>query len=266
MSVTLIAADLDGTLLNSEGEISSGTLCAIRSAHENGIRVVLATTRNRGDVEDFADKLGIADPIICSNGTQVFDRPGGRCLSETTVPVRVVRALAELADAMDWGMVTTVEDTTYYRRRPGQSLGPTYKHDLVVASNAAGAVGDALRILVWQQDAIRAFRETCEAEFSGICYTTTFYDSAGVPKSLGVFPLGADKGTALSAVRGYLSIPIAEVLAIGDNENDIPMFGEAGVKVAVRNGTATLKRIADAIAPSNDEDGAAWAIRKHALP
>ncbi len=265
MDISLIATDLDGTLLTSGGKIAPAARDSIRAARRTGVRVILSTTRNRDDVEDFADELGIADPIICSNGTQVFDSPRGRLLSEKEVPIDIVCALADLADGMDWGMATTVGDTTYYRQLPGQSLGRIFKNDLVVARNADGAKGGALRILVWEAEAIAAFRKTCEAQFGDVCYTTTFYSSSGAAKSLGVFPLGADKGFALATVLEELGIRSDRVMAVGDNENDIPMFRESGLKVAVANATESLKAIADVIAPSNDEDGVAWAIRKYAL-
>jgi len=54
-------------------------------------------------------------------------------------------------------------------------------------------------------------------------------------------------------------------LAIGDNDNDIPLFSQAGLKVAVGNGTIALKNHADAIAPANDNDGVGWAIEQFVL-
>ena len=134
-----------------------------------------------------------------------------------------------------------------------------------MATNADGVVGDAIRILVWQPEAIRAFREMCETEFSDSSYTTTFYKPDGSLNSLGVFAQGADKGHAMQLVLENLSIPVSEVMAVGDNDNDIPLFSRAGFKVAVSNGTQSLKDRADVIAPTNDEDGVAWAINKYVL-
>jgi hypothetical protein len=264
--ITLVATDADGTLLGSDGQISSVSRQTIQEAHRRGIRIILATTRNQRDVQDFATTLEIDDPIICANGSQVFASPEGTIWANLTVPRTIALRLAHLADEMEWEMVTTVDTTSYYKQRPGQSLGSIFGTDrMIVATNSDGIVGDAIRILVWQPDAIRAFCEKCEAEFSDSCYTTTFYKPDGSLNSLGVFAHGADKGNAMQLVLSRLGIPVGEVMAVGDNDNDLPMFTQAGFKVAVSNGTQSLKDAADVIAPTNDEDGVGWAIRKYIL-
>ncbi len=266
MRISLVAADADGTLLNSNSQISDISRQTIQEAHHKGIRIILATTRNRRDVEDFASTLEIDDPIICANGSQVFANPGGIAWASLAVPRTIALRLADFADEMNWEMVTTTVDaTSFYKQRPGQSLGSIFGTDKIVATNTDGVVGDAIRILVWQPEAILAFRDKCEAEFSDSCYTTTYYKPDGSLNSLGVFAHGADKATAMQLVLAKLEIPVAEVMAVGDNDNDLPMFAQAGLKVAVGNGTQSLKDAADVIAPTNDEDGVAWAIRKYIL-
>ena len=264
-AISLLAIDVDGTLVNSDRQISNITRQAIQAAHRQGIKIIIATTRNHLDVQDLAQTLQIDDPIICANGAQVFASPTGDTWTNLAIPMAVARRLARLADKMGWEMVTTVDAVCYYKQRPGQSLGPIYDIDRIVATNEDGVVGDAIRMLVWQPEAILAFRELCEAELNDTCYTTTFYKPDGSLNSLGVFALGADKAQALKLVLAKLAIPTAEVMAIGDNDNDLPMFTQAGIKVAMGNGTQSLKDKADIIAPSNDEDGVAWAIREYIL-
>ena len=79
------------------------------------------------------------------------------------------------------------------------------------------------------------------------------------------FPVSADKGTALRFVAKKLEIPLEQVLAIGDNPNDVPMFEAAGVSVAMGNAPLQVREAATTVGPSNDDEGVAWAIRKFAL-
>ena len=153
----------------------------------------------------------------------------------------------------------------YFRQRPQQSLGQISANATIVKTNSAGIVGQPLRILMWHPDAIEFFRGFCNTELGDDCYTESYYNRAGEVESLGIFPAGADKGSALAFVLRKLDIASDAVLAIGDNDNDIPLFTQAGVKFAVGNGTVALKSHADVIAPDNDHDGVGWAIEQFVL-
>jgi len=78
--------------------------------------------------------------------------------------------------------------------------------------------------------------------------------------SLGIFAWGSDKGSALAFVLAKLGISTHQVMAIGDNRNDLPMFDLAEVKVAMGNATDEIKQAATIIAPSNEDEGVAWVL------
>ena len=80
-----------------------------------------------------------------------------------------------------------------------------------------------------------------------------------------IFPVRADKGTALRLVAGKLDIPLGQVLAIGDNPNDMPMFAAAGTSVAMGNAPPEVKDSATVVGPTNDDEGVAWAVRRFVL-
>ncbi|HLB27737.1 MAG TPA: HAD-IIB family hydrolase, partial [Dehalococcoidales bacterium] len=88
------------------------------------------------------------------------------------------------------------------------------------------------------------------------------HNADGDVYSLGVFPSGASKGNALGSLLRRLKVSQSEVMAIGDDLNDLPMFACAGIKVAMGNAQAQLKEQATLVAPSNDEEGVAWALTK----
>ena len=79
---------------------------------------------------------------------------------------------------------------------------------------------------------------------------------------LGIFGLEANKGNALGLVMQRLGVSQSEVMAIGDDINDLPMFSPARIKIAMGNAQPQLKEQATAIAPSNDEEGVAWALKE----
>jgi hydroxymethylpyrimidine pyrophosphatase-like HAD family hydrolase len=169
-------------------------------------------------------------------------------------------AIARLADRCNWELSTTVGSTTYWRQRAGQALGPIDANTTVVASNTDGIVGDPVRILTWHPEAISHVQSLCQSKFVDECYTEVYYGPDGGIHSLGVFAPKADKGTALELVLDRLDVRPEEVVAIGDNLSDLPMFARVGVSVAMSNAPDRVKEKARIVAPSNDDEGVAWAL------
>jgi hydroxymethylpyrimidine pyrophosphatase-like HAD family hydrolase len=142
-----------------------------------------------------------------------------------------------------------------------QPLGPIAPNITVVPTNADGITSDPVRILVNQPEAIEAIRSLCRSQLSDHCYAETYYEPDGTVHSLGVFSLQADKGVGLTLVLDRLDVKPAEAMAIGDNLNDLPMFRLVGLSVALANAPDGVKQEASIVAPSNDEEGVAWALR-----
>ncbi len=262
MNLRLVAVDLDGTLLTSAGTLATEGARLLGQAVRRGVRVVLATTRNPDTTQPFCRQLGIDDPIICANGAQVWGSPAGPVWAHRTMPREVALSIARLADEHGWELSTTVESTTYWRQRPGQALGPMTAHITVVPSNADAVVGDPVRILIVQPEAIEAIRTLCSTRFAGRCSLELYVDGRDVVRSLCVSAPGADKGTALRQVLVRLGITPGQAMAIGDHSNDLPMLAVAGLGVAMGNAPAIVREQADIVAPSNDEEGVAWALKR----
>ena len=154
---------------------------------------------------------------------------------------------------------------TYWRQRPGQALGPVAPNITIVASNSDGITGEPVRILASQSEAIEGIREFCRCELAGQCLTETYHSPDGLAHSLGVYAPEADKGGALALVLDRLGVDKEEVMAIGDDVNDLAMFRHAGVTVAMGNAPDQVTRKATVVAPSNDEEGVAWALKTFVL-
>jgi hydroxymethylpyrimidine pyrophosphatase-like HAD family hydrolase len=146
--IALVAVDLDGTLLTSEGVPSRESARLLRGAAARGVRVVLATTRTPRTTADLCRQIGIDDPIVCTNGAEVWASPRGPAWASHTIALEAALAIAHLADAHGWELSITIGETTYWRQRPGQPLGPLRPRIEVVPTNDDEGVAWALRIFV----------------------------------------------------------------------------------------------------------------------
>lgn len=265
INIRLVAIDLDGTLLDNDGQLPPYGSRLIKRAFDTGIHIIISTARNYGDVQNMCAALEINDPIICSNGAYIYERPNGALWRKLCIPTHIAERICLVADENGWELSTSVRQTTYFKQRPGQVLGPLAENIEVVKNNSDAIVGKPHRILTWQPEAIEMLRELCHKEFPRECLTEIYYKPTGELHSLGIFACGADKGNALKAVLARMNIPIDCVMAIGDNTNDLKMFEFAAYRVAMGNGTADLKKEANIIAPNNDDEGVASIFEKYIL-
>jgi len=263
--ISLIAVDLDGTLLNSAGQVAPEGGRALTEAACAGVRVVLATTRNPDTVRHVCQRLALRDPMICTNGAQVWGSPEGPIWLCDTIPRAAAWQIARLADQHGWELSTTIGDTAYWRQRPGQPLGHLRPDVVIAPTNVAAMIGDPVRIIVNEPEAITGIRALCQTKLCGQCHAETYYEPDGTLHSLCIFAPGTSKGRALALVETRLNIPPDEVMVIGDNPNDLTMFPYARLRVAMGNALEAVKQQATAIAPGNDDEGVAWAVRRLVL-
>jgi Cof subfamily protein (haloacid dehalogenase superfamily) len=268
--IRLVAFDLDGTLLNGRLQVSPANRQALAAAGRQGIWLVPATSRITSFVRPLAEELQLGGPLICHNGALVLGSPAGPVWSARTLPAADARLVAGRADEQGWELTIAAAETVYARLRPGQSAAelpvswravPSYLAGL----EAAAAQGGPLKMMSWDQATIAAFDQMVKNGLLPGCHVMGHYYPDGTIESAGLFPLGVDKGTALRLVTQRLGLAREEVMAIGDNANDLALLGAAGLAVAMENGTPDAKAAAAVIAPSNEADGAAWAIERFAL-
>jgi HAD superfamily hydrolase (TIGR01484 family) len=260
--IRLVALDLDGTLLTSEGKLPPKGSALLTHAAANGLHVILATTRRYESTLRFHQELGLSSPLICGNGAQVWATTAGPLWAEHTIAEEAARAIAHFADEQDWELGVTFQEMGYFRQRPNQSLGLYSPGVTIVASNCDAIVGAPLRILAWHPQAIEAIGAFCRTSLHQHCSVEVYANSEGVPQSLGIFAPLANKGTALTLVMERLGVAREEVVTMGDNFNDLPMFACGITSVAMGNAPQAIKQRARLVAPSNDDEGVAWALRE----
>jgi Cof subfamily protein (haloacid dehalogenase superfamily) len=264
MNIKLIVCDLDGTLLGQDLALSPRLCEAVRRAQAQGIQATIATGRAYPSALRFSRQLGLTAPLICSQGAQIR-APGGAVLHESTLPRPFLPEVIALCQDRGWELAVYAGDEIY---QATQLYGDDYYErwfglplhrvdDLLVALPA-----DPIKCIAIAPDQTtgdRIERELCAlaaGRFQVMRSHAWFVE--GLAR-------GVSKGDAVARVAAQLGIRCEEVMAVGDSGNDRAMVEWAGLGVAMGNASPDVKAVADIVAPSLAEDGAAWAIERYAL-
>jgi Cof subfamily protein (haloacid dehalogenase superfamily) len=263
----LLALDIDGTIVGSDLTIPSTVADAIAAAQARGIRVTLATGRMFGATRPFAAQLGIRDPLICYQGGMVRDPISGEIYEHTIMDGNLAaEAIDLLREAGIFVIAYIDERLCVAERRPELDLYLTWHPEgaeVVVAPDLAGFVAATppTKLLFSAEPAV--------VEREMLRMAAHFEGRLAVIRSHAIFgeltALGISKGSALKALAQRLGIPREQVVAIGDHENDLPMIAWAGLGLAMGNAIPAVLEAADAVIPSVDEFGVAWAIEHYLL-
>ena len=261
----LLAVDLDGTLLNSGLRLSEVNGEAVRAAMERGVQVVLATARFYGIALRTASRLGVETPLICSNGALVKRPTDGRELIHLQLDHDLAREVTLLGDERGWEMFTTIDDVTYMQMRPG-IIPERLPGGLEIAERQSEHLdeGPPTCVLIFGEEAVNEISSRFLPAYEGRARFSINRPTNSAHYVILTHP-DAEKAHALDVVLKDLGVPPEQTIAMGDSESDIGMFSLAGLGIAMRNAPDEVQRAALHVAPSNDEDGVAWAIRKFLL-
>ena len=265
MPIKLIAADMDGTLLDSQKRLPVGLDALIHALYAQGVRFAPASGRQYYTLyEQFRDSFGaVADELIyiSENGAMVCD--GAKLLSFDAMPadevcraveaVRRMPGVYTIVSAQDGGVYEQGDDAAFQenialyctRRRPVPDLLEFVRHE-PVCKVALFCAGRAEQVLL---PAFADFSETSQVALSGADWVDLMRP-------------GMNKGGALGALCTRLGISPDDCMAFGDYLNDLELLQAAGESYAMENGHETLKAAAKYICPSNDDDGVCRTIRR----
>jgi Cof subfamily protein (haloacid dehalogenase superfamily) len=263
MRYRLLAVDVDGTLLDSAHRLRPRVIAAVRAAQAAGATITLASGKQLRSLLPLIDRLDLTGPQICLNGAAVMEglltppvafTPLGE--DERRAVIEAVRATAPEALISQFALDAIFVDREHPLMGVFAEYGeqtPTHVPDLLTA-----ALPPAAKILVaGAPDALHDLRRAVTPLLSELVYITST-----MPEFLEFFAPGADKGQALLTVRRRLGVAREAVVAIGDGENDAPLFEAAGLAVAMANAAPAVRACARLVAPSNDEDGVAMVIER----
>jgi hydroxymethylpyrimidine pyrophosphatase-like HAD family hydrolase len=177
--IRLIAIDLDGTLLTSEGILAPMGSQLLKQAAQKGVHVIPATSRVLASVRPFCQQLGINGPAICTNGAQIYGSTDGQIWSSLTFPKEIGLEIASLADANGWEISATIDSVTYHRQRPGQALGPLSEGRVVVVSSTDSITTDIVQIHTRDPEAIKTIQALIGSKYSNSCCIDVYYSGDG---------------------------------------------------------------------------------------
>lgn len=262
MAYRLLALDLDGTIVNHDLGIDQRVKAAIARAQANGVVVTLATGRMFGAALPFATTLNIQQPLICYQGAVIREAPHGHIRYAATMPGAATAEAVTMLLERDIFVVAYIDEVLHIaQKRPELDLYLSFHPEgaeVRVCPDLAAVVAQhpATKLLfVAQPDIVGTTLVTLKAQVGDRLVTTRSHQLFGELTALGV-----SKGRALAELAQQLGIAQADVVAIGDQENDLEMVQWAGLGLAMGNAIAPLKAVANQIIPSIDDAGVAWAI------
>ncbi|CCQ95248.1 putative Uncharacterized phosphatase YwpJ [[Clostridium] ultunense Esp] len=273
MKYKLIAIDMDGTLLNSQNKISDRNRKVLFKAIEEGIYIVLSTGRILKSALYYGKTIGLDSPIIACNGALITCENGKDILYENPMDMASIKELVELTEESNFYYHFYNTNTFYSKETVGRMLKhyESYKDSLkkqqinlelfqnpMEILNKKSPIIYKFVIIEDDRDKLLKFRKKLE-DIEGINISSSWYNNIEVMNE------GVSKGSALKHLIEKLNIDKSEVVAIGDNENDISMFSMAGLAVGMKNGTESIEEHVHVITNTNDDDGVAKAIEEYVL-
>ena len=272
--IRLIAIDVDGTLLDTRGQIPQANIDAIHDAVSAGIHIALVTGRSYPFARPIADPLPSSITLIVSNGAiernmdgsrvarRLLDRQIARAVLESTRPFRQLAALVFDRDADRQVMFETMD-----WEHPGRK-GYWARNQSLIAKSVPledALVEDPIQVMFnGGVEAMRSLYCALHAEANGFAVSLTEYVHRDF-SLIDVTAPNATKGRALAWRAAQLGLSREEVMAVGDNFNDLEMLEFAGLPVVMANAVAGLKQRGWVLTGDNENAGLAEAIRLYAL-
>ncbi len=263
MRFRLIVSDLDGTIYQRGRGVSDRTKATIQRVIEAGLLFTLASGRMPRILLPIAEQLGTNAPLICYGGALVYEPVAQRDLYQRGVPLPLTFEVIREARRRKLAVNVYKRDELLIERLEESS--PAYEN---WRRNGARAVGDLERFvdfephhlaIVCPESLTRSLTEELRTQFAGLANVTS-----GPPLLVEFSHPQVNKGTALAWLARHLQLEPSQVLAIGDDLNDVEMLRWAGYAVVMSSAPAEALAVADEVAPAG-EDAVAEVIERLCL-
>lgn len=266
--IKLVALDLDGTLLNSDKNISEGNKKAIKRAKAKGVKIVLCTGRPLLGIKRYLDELDLleeGDYAITYNGGLVQKNNTSEILSQKTLSYPHIKELYELSHKLQVPMNMIDLESVYEPEYPlnRESLYPSLMSanlPFVKKNIESFSIDHQFNKVVYciepsiLDQAIKQIPDEIKSRYSMMKSRPLLFE---------IMHPEVNKGRGIGELCQLLEITREEVMACGDEENDLAMLQYAGVSVAMENASDFVKQHASFISKSNDEDGVAHAFDEY---
>jgi Cof subfamily protein (haloacid dehalogenase superfamily) len=260
--IALVVSDIDGTLITSNHEVTGATKQAAAGLYERGIQLSLASSRPPRSIRPLAEDLGLRSPFAAFNGALVVTADGSVMASSVIEPdvTAAVKAIADdlgigvwLYDATEWYVA---ERNAFVDREEHTSgFSPNmddYEKRLADNLNKLTVVGKPELVAIAEQRVFDRLADKVSA-------------SRSKPRFLDVTSYGIHKGTVIVRLAELLGVSTDSVAVIGDGPNDVEMFRQAGMSIAMGQAVDEVRSVARYVTTSNDDEGWANGIEQYVL-
>ena len=287
----LVAIDLDGTLLNSYGEVSNKNREAIQKAIQKNVEIVLASGRPIMSVKNLANEIGCNHYMICGNGAITYDIQNGQIIYNRFLEKAKVLQIIKICEensifynvyTKDTILAKNLNYNVLFYHQENASKPENKKTRITILQNIEEYVKnrkeeDYLKITICDNDKvvfgsiIRKLRNIKDVDVLDVAHMSRKIIKDGTDKIsmeyyyTEITSMNVDKWQAVENLATKLEIKQEEIIAIGDNINDAEMVKNAGLGVMMGNSAPYIKEMADIVVSDNDNDGVAEAIEKYIL-
>lgn len=263
MKYSLIAVDIDGTLLNNSSQLSPENLAAIERLSKAGITVAPVTGRTYYEIPEAVRNCEYIRYFVYSNGSCIFDKERGTVYS-STVPAKTARAVFALLDSYE--TYTEIYSGCYPyadqskmndERLSYYNIPPTFRKIIAKSRKPVENFDSSLANGSLKPELINAFfrdegeRAECFEKLRKLFPELEIVSSLG--NNIEIMNAETNKGTGALKLCELMGISTDEIIAIGDSDNDIRLFEVAARRCAVSNARESLKAVATDIICSNNE-------------
>lgn len=289
--IKMVNIDVDGTLLNSKGELTENIKQSFRKAKEKGVEIVITTGRPTKSSITISEESGASKYVIAGNGALIYDREKEEVIfnnyftqekileiinicEENSIFYNVYTEEEILARTLEYNILFYHKENVYKEPEKRSDINIVHNiRDYIISNN----IQNFLKITICDKSKVvfNNIKQKLE-KVNDIEVLDTAWMSRKIIKDgtqelaieyyyTEISPQNGNKWTAVNKLAELLSINNEEIMTIGDNMNDLLMIEKAGFGVAMGNSAPSLKEVAKFVTEDNENDGVALAINKYVL-